>query len=179
MNARLPTPQPGHRLAHLTWNDIVPAITNTWPARFSAESPVRHALLTTIDSLDAPASQWRRHVLEELEGGGTARVPNTVEPRATDDAAATALTTAVQTAARTSEDGRQRAVEVEAHSLRVLQDLRKQLRDQICAKPPDSPLRRVLPWLWTAHKSGGRPLSATGERHGYEVRVSRYARPVC
>lgn len=78
----------------------------------------------------------------------------------------------------TSVDGRQRAVELEQSSLEALQDLRLHLRRQLSGEPPHSPLRRVMPWLWNADSSGGRPLTTSGAETGYELRLSRYKDPL-
>ncbi|NRQ32459.1 hypothetical protein HII36_11500 [Nonomuraea sp. NN258] len=65
-----------------------------------------------------------------------------------------------------------------AADLERLQRLRLTLRQALRATPERSPLRYVQPWLWNAATSGGTALTASGRDTGYELRLSRYRKPV-
>jgi hypothetical protein len=74
----------------------------------------------------------------------------------------------VEMARVTADDGRQRAAEVDWGSPDELEHARVSLRNAVRAEglPVD-------PWIWNAQTSGGRALSESGKRLGYELRVSR------
>jgi hypothetical protein len=88
------------------------------------------------------------------------------------------LELAAEVALKTAADGVQRALECPVESLEALQDLRLKVGQMLAGEPTGSPARRVKPWLWSAATSGGRPLTTNGAETGYELRVSRYAKPV-
>ncbi|GAB3140905.1 hypothetical protein [Microbispora hainanensis] len=86
---------------------------------------------------------------------------------------------AMALARATARDGRQRALSHAATDLQKLQELRLSLRQAICASPGPSPMRYVLPWIWNAMTSDGTALTAAGAETGYELRLSRYRKPIC
>ncbi len=88
------------------------------------------------------------------------------------------LELAAEVALKTAADGVQRALECPVESLGALQDLRLKVGQMLAGEPTGSAARRVKPWLWSAATSGGQPLTTTGVETGYELRVSRYAKPV-
>lgn len=150
-----PELQPGQRYAHLTWDQVVPLVEQTWG---SATDPgvvrVRDGLLWALGQLALPVAQWRGSL-----------VPPPVAP---DEAV-------VELARLTAADGQQRAVELEIGDLQALHDRRVEVQRLLAADPS---LDRVLPWLWSRATSGGRALTPGGAEHGYELRLSRYEKPV-
>jgi hypothetical protein len=148
--------------------------------------------------MSARPSEWRAAYLgvavpspEPVRSAEAVASPGAVEepsiatappPGATWDAAsvppADAVGAALALAEATARDGAQRALEFAAANLEELQQLRLGVRAAICAEPDGSPLRHVMPWLWT-HASTGRPLTEAGAGTGYELRLSRYAKPLC
>jgi hypothetical protein len=169
-----------NRYVHVTWDAVTEIVRTLWGASALAdERAVAGMLLRVIATLGTPPSAWRAAVgQEEAQPAAAARPPSTPssEPSLT---SSNAVDDAVVAARLTSDDGRQRAVELEQRSLEALQDLRLHVRRRLCAEPLDSPLRRVMPWLWNADSSGGTPLTNSGAENGYELRLSRYTRQLC
>ena len=164
MTAVYEPPGPWARFAHLTWSDAAEAIRSTWGAVTDAgERRVVDRLLATLDELETvTASQWRT---------STERVaPLVVE--------AVPVELALALAAEVAADGSQRALDLRAGDLEELQRLRLAVRDRLCATPVGSDLRHVMAWLWQP-SSSGQPLTAAGAELGYELRLSRYEKPVC
>ncbi len=151
-----PALEPAQRYSHVTWSQVVPLLLDVWGSADDARViKVRDGLLRVLGSLESPVSAWRAEWLA---------AEAVVSP---EDAA-------IAAARATAEDGRQRAVDVAVEDLQVLHDLRIELRTRF---KEDDQLRHMLPWLWNASTSGGQALSAGGEDHGYELRVSRYTKP--
>ena len=159
-----PTPQVlAGRFAHVTWDQVAPLITASWPEPTApGQQQVVDGLIDAIARLPEPPSEY----LDSL------RTAPAMEPTVPDPARQ-GLSAAEATAA----DGQQRALDHAASDLEDLQALRLELRDALAASPPDSPLRRVRPWLW-ATATGGRPMTAAGELTGAELRFSRYGKPL-
>lgn len=170
-----------NRYSHVTWAAVADIVQLVWAGSERAdEHAVTRMLLRVIATIGTPASGWREVVVqEEARPPATAAPPPSPHPAATPLPSRDALDDAVATARQTSGDGLQRAVDLEHSSLEALQDLRLQVRRRLCAEPPDSLLRHVMPWLWSADSSGGTPLTARGAETGYELRLSRYKRQVC
>ncbi|MEO3811494.1 hypothetical protein ABGB17_21080 [Sphaerisporangium sp. B11E5] len=156
-----PSHRDGDRFAHLTWDQVVPLAEQVWGAGTDAERRAVTTLRAAVASIGTNWTDWRAQ-----QAGVREAAPATAEGEA--------MTLAEMTAG----DGRQRAVDLPAADLDELQRLRLALRQAICAGPPQSPLRHVRPWLWNAATSGGRALTASGQETGYELRLSRYQKPV-
>ena len=157
MVAAHPEVSVGDRYEHLFWDDVVPLISDSWSTSGDpAEQRVCRVLLLTLAQLDTPPAVWRRALFDGMAttavdpGGTTGEVPSPEGPETAPGEGGLARDTAAQTAA----DGVQRALDLEVHSLGVLHDLRKDVRDDIC---PDG--------RWRA----GRVRAA----------FARYSRPVC
>ncbi|MCG5216510.1 hypothetical protein [Streptosporangium sp. KLBMP 9127] len=157
-----PTSRNGTRFAHVNWTQIFPLLEEAWGAGTDAELRALTMLLTALESIGSNWFDWRTQRV------GVSRDQHL----AVEDAAMTMVEA-------TARDGRQRAVDHPAADLNQLQRLRLALRQTICTGPEQSPLRHVLPWLWSATTSGGNALSASGRDTGFELRLSRYQKPVC
>jgi hypothetical protein len=165
ISTKIEPPAAWARFAHVTWDDIVPLLQNVWgDSDDAAVRAVLNGVLESIATMATPPSEWRAAYL--------APPPPAAVPF--DDAVAAAL----RLAAETSADGSQRALEFTAANLEELQELRMAVRVAICAAPDGSRLRHVMPWLWTT-ASTGRALTDAGAETGWELRLSRYAKPVC
>ncbi len=172
-------PREWARIALITWDDIAPLLRDVWGATSDpAEARVLNGLLDALSHLDQRPADWRATLLPALRvreapattpaDGGRTPAPGSTDPFAT----------AMGLAQLTGEDGAQRAVEYQASNLDELLQLRVAVRETFCSSPPGSPLRHVQPWLWRP-ASGGNPLTNAGMHSGYELRLSRYAEPVC
>ena len=153
-------PGPWARFAHVTWEHIVPLLHDVWGGTDdTAVRAVVDGVLDTIATMGLRPSEWR--------------APYMAPP-----AEQAALPAALALAEQTGRDGTQRALEFPAVNLEELQQLRLEVRTAICASPDASPLRRVMPWLWST-ASTGKPLTHAGAKSGYELRFSRYSKPIC
>ena len=140
----------GSRLAQVTWEQVMPLVDAVWSGATGSTSALYDALTEAVASIGTSWTMWREKSLNDL----TAK--------------------AARLARLTARDGQQRALDYAAGSLGELQDLRLAVRDEF--KRPGSPLKVVTPWLWDAATSGGKPLTAAGRVHGYELRFSRDSR---
>lgn len=143
----VPPAPTGSRFRHLTWSEVMPLVHRHWTAERGATARLVEALSQALES-SAPWQSWRTERIEDPVATGT------------------------ELARRTTGDGRQRAVDHPFGSLEELEATRMQLRDRFMDDGSD-----CRPWVWRAATSGGEALTATGGEHGYELRVSRYARP--
>lgn len=176
-----PAVRPPNRYAHVTWPQVAVLITAVWEDPAAEEAAVRDILLATIANLVLSPSAWRAQMQPAPSGAvrpPPARASDVVaeadafEPGPPNDS----LVMALQLAALTAADGRQRGLDVEVGSLEALQSLRLEVRRHVAQQPPESPLRHVMPWLWGAKTTTGKPLTGSGETSGYELRFSRYQR---
>ena len=177
-------PGPWGRFAHLTWAETVPLLHDAWgDTTDSAARVVLDGVLETIATMQLRPSEWRASYLV-----ATAEESHPAEP--TDDMTVAApaerptyslpsdtLKSALELAEQTSRDGTQRALEFTAANLEELQQLRLEIRTAIRAAPDGSPLRHVMPWLWST-TSTGKPLTRAGVETGYELRLSRHTKPL-
>ncbi|MEV4365780.1 hypothetical protein AB0J71_01845 [Nonomuraea sp. NPDC049637] len=172
-----PAGQDGVRLAHVTWAQVLPLLTQVWGRGTDAEQHALATLLEALAGIGSSWSDWRAQRTQPTQStqreqraqrAGTTRA----EPAPTED-------TVMAMVEATARDGRQRAVHDPAADLDLLQRRRLALRQAICAEPEHSPLRHVRPWLWSAASSLGAALSASGRETGFELRLSRYRNPVC
>jgi hypothetical protein len=169
MQAPLDPPGEWARYGHVTWDQLLDLIHETWGS--SEDSAVRtivDAVTETIEQLPQPSRAWR-----ELWADRVHKPPEVIEPAPLDDIVARALELVDQTA----NDGKQRALEYQAPSLAALAALRVEVRDAICSGP-DEARHFVMPWLWR-WESLGEPLTAGGRETGFELRLSRYQKPIC
>lgn len=143
----VPPPPAGSRFSHLTWEDVMPLVQRHWAADRGAEARLVEALTQALEGR-APWQGWRSERIGDPVGVGA------------------------ELARRTTADGRQRAVDHPFANIDELEVARTQLWDRLLDDGSD-----CRPWVWRAATSGGEALTATGAEHGYELRVSRYARP--
>jgi hypothetical protein len=157
------------RYAHTTWGDLTELITPIW-----ADSPdqdrrvLAQGLLDSIASFHLKPAEWR---LSALEKAGMPMEPSPASLGEGEDL----VDRATEVAGLTAEDGAQRAVEFQPKDLQDVLDLRATVRARLASSDANSPLRRVMPWVWT-WQSTGRPLTVGGEDVGVELRLSRYER---
>ncbi|HSK55981.1 MAG TPA: hypothetical protein VK908_12050 [Jiangellales bacterium] len=168
-------------LTHLLWSDVTPLLDEVWG---SASDPrvravVGHAV-DMLQRLDRPPRDWRAESGPDAVAAGDLELPrvDASPPVRGGDGDADDIGRALALAHATAADGKQRALETELPSLEDLHVLRKQIRDAICSSPTTD-VRRVRPWLWSVGRSTGVALTQSGERDGYEIRLSRYREPVC
>ncbi len=162
------------RFTHLTWTQVIPLITEVWGDGDDAEQRALDLLLAALESIGTDWSSWRSARLPRGLPGTETAAPITEAPALADLGQET-----LALAEATAGDGRQRALDIPAAGLEDLQHLRLSLRRAICALPGPSPTRHVLPWIWNAATSGGTALTTSGAETGYELRLSRYRKPVC
>lgn len=163
------------RFSHVTWDQIIDAIRDTWSADDDTQRRTVQMLLATLQGIGTPWQDWRSDVL------ATARVamPEQPVPPPFDHVAA-----AVALAEATSVDGQQRGLNWPAANLEELQAGRLEVREAISSvqdsvgMTDNAAMQRVLPWLWDATTSGGEALTQAGAETGYELRLSRYESPV-
>lgn len=168
-----PAAQARTRFNHLTWAQVIPLITALWGDGDDAERHSVELLMAALDSIGTDWSTWRTARLQHMPGAELEAPVADTQPTADPFEEAMALAHA------TARDGRQRAFSHTAMDLQELQELRLSLRQAICASPGPSPIHHVLPWIWNAMTSGGTALTAGGTETGYELRLSRYRKPIC
>lgn len=151
------------RYHHVTWEEVIPLVEEVWADDDPGAVAYVAAARELVGSLGTPWTRWRVGWLSDLEQVHENSGPSTPADELWDLIVAT------------SEDGKQRASL--SVSGELLEDLRDRAREMISATTADSATRRVLPWIWSAQTSGGRALTADGERMGAELRLSRYAKP--
>ena len=161
------------RYAQITWGALPPLLRAHWPAPTTpGQQEVLDGLLAAIDSLHLTPAEWRATLGQVTE----VAIPTEIaEGDATEVPGAPSLDDIVKLAAATAEDRRQRAVDFLPADLEDLLALRAAVRERLAASPPDSPLRRVMPWIWQAASMGG-PMTDGGRELGMELRLSRYPR---
>jgi hypothetical protein len=161
-----PAPQTGQdqRYAHVTWDAVVPIVSRVWGQDLRPE--VRRyvtVLEGAVNSLTERWSDWRD--LFTASPPPVTRSPGASDLRALIEA--------------TEADGVQRALDWQAESLEHLQVMRMEARELILASPEGSATRHVMPWIWSGEdQSKGKPLTRAGAESGFELRFSRYAKPV-
>ncbi len=163
MTVATPQPMPnGTHYAHTSWRDVAPLIADTWgdsPVDWQRQVAAR--LVWWLDQIEAqkPPPPRRRRA--------------TPVPHVTVESGIDVVLREAVTVQRT---GHQAAVDLWPGSPDLLDELRLEvrarLRDGIVVD--GTPITHVLPWVWSAGSSGGRPLSTSGQTHGYELRLSRY-----
>ncbi|MFC0552562.1 hypothetical protein ACFFHJ_16860 [Planotetraspora thailandica] len=162
------------RFAHLTWAQVSALIVDVWGNGDDTERRTVEGLLAGLDSIGTDWPAWRATQLDHQLPGVEASVV-TADNQTTADP----FSEAMALAEATGRDTQQRVLNHSATTLEDLQQLRLSLREAICALPDGSPTRHVLPWLWNATTSGGTALTISGQDSGYELRLSRYRKPVC
>lgn len=158
--------QPHERFCHLEWSDVIELIDRHWPDPIlPGQAAVVGGLTDTIRALDQPAKAWRESHAD-LYGAVTSSPQPLPDP----------TERSLEAAELVAHDGDQRAVEFRAASLDELHELRVRIQEELAATPPDDPRRHVRPWVWR-WESQGQPLTEAGRETGYELRLSRYAKP--
>lgn len=168
------------RYTHVEWSQIGELIRSVWStATDERVLAVMEMLLTGTSHLDdRPREWWLRlgyppepiGAVEPMQQSAVTPLPAT-EPD--DGLAPVAIEEGLVLARDTAQDGRQRAIGLDAGGLEALHALRLALRRACRAEPSDSSLRKVQPWLWNAATSGGTAMTPAGHSTGYEVRLSR------
>lgn len=136
----------GSRFDHVTWEDVLPLVRKHWDRAGAEAGRIVDGLTQVLEENEGPWGQWRQTRTEDAVASG------------------------VRLAARTSADGKQRALYHPFGSLEELESVRIELRDELAAAGSSS-----RPWVWRAASSGGEALTVTGGESGYELRLSRYA----
>jgi hypothetical protein len=176
----------GQRYSHVTWDDVVPLIHETWG------HDARPQVAAYVDMVNTLVSNLSRHkpsaqreiVLGGLvEGPGPAAAKDPADPGAIEEPSApeshpvtapNAGGSLLELARATATDGRQRAIG--APNPEELEALRDRALTEIGSLASSDNTRLVLPWLWDGTRTGGRALTPEGEEFGYELRFSRYKR---
>jgi hypothetical protein len=175
-----PQTQPWERYVHIEWAQTTDLILSIWSdVTDERVREIATMLLTGITHLHEPAGEWWPRLGYRLEPAAVVEAAEALPSggsllaKHTTSLASAALGNGLDLAMSTAQDGRQRAVGLEAGGLEALDELRLGLRRACRAEPPESPLRKVQPWLWSVASSRGRALTTAGAQTGYEVRLSR------
>lgn len=161
-----PHPVPSRaRYGHAAWREVAPLIADTW---------------------GGSSVEWERTVAERLawwldEVGAQRALPPRLRPSPAPEVeipAEDAVDIVLGEAAAVQRTGQQSAVDLWPGSPDQLEEIRLRTRDRLRGRIViDGVLiANVLPWLWSAGSSGGQPLTDAGRIHGYELRLSRYAK---
>jgi hypothetical protein len=144
------------RYAHLTWEQVMPAVEEIWGG---SRAEYVEQLRAVLGALDSPWSTWRAERLGiPVETAAPAPAPDPIA-------------VGMSVARKTATDHQQRAIDIRVDSLEDLQRLRVELRDALLA---GETVTSVKPWIWRQASSGGQPLTELGAEVGYELRVSWY-----
>lgn len=151
---------------HVTWTQVLPIIRHVWAAPNPAQ-------MATVDGLVDVLAH-----LHITKAAYIATLPDVAtEPAAPLRPFDDASRDAAALAAATAEDRTARALDWAAPSLEQLEALRLQVRSWLASAPPDSPLRHVVPWKWSATTTDGSPKTDAGRHPGFELRFSYYTTP--
>lgn len=135
---------------HFQWAEIAELISIHWGrSPFKEEQLLSAAVLREIQGLGSSASAFRKDAAVVRE--------------------------AIGAAAHVQLTGEQAGVESAPGGLQELHDLRLRILDAL-ARNEES--KNVRPWIWCATTSGGSALTGLGSEVGYEIRLSRYQRPL-
>ena len=172
----------GQRYSHLTWDQVLPLIEETW------SSDTRPEVVVYVDMVETLVNNLGRlkpSAQREVVLGPLVDEPTPMSAEEPAMAAPVDQPTGPQSggtsldhggpldlARATAIDGRQRAVGVQ--NPEKLEALRDQALAEIGDLAPDDATRFVLPWLWDGTRTGGRALTEEGEEFGFELRFSRY-----
>ena len=160
------------RCAQITWGALPDLLRSHWAAPTTpGQQEVLEGLLVAINSLHLRPMEWRA----ALGGLTEAAEPMEIAEDDTAEVSGASVDDIVELAAATAQDRRQRAVDFLPADLEDLLALRVAVRERLATSPPDSPLRRVMPWIWQAASMGG-PMTSAGREVGMELRLSRYPR---
>jgi hypothetical protein len=162
----------GMRFAHVTWDQVVPLVVETWGGGDQQQRRVIAMLVAALARIGGSWTTWRAAQLGNEH-------PAAPEPTASVAERPAMVEVALRLAEATAADGRQRALDYPPAGLEDLQQLRLAVRQAICSAPAGTPIRHVEPWLWSAATSGGRALTESGRDIGYELRLSRNKSPIC
>jgi hypothetical protein len=135
---------------HIYWEEVVDLIKRHWnKSKNKEEQLLSAAVIREIKRLDSPAHAFRKD--------------------------ATIIREALNAAVEVQLTGEQFGVEFETGGLQALHDLRLRIRDAL-ARTKET--RDVRPWIWSVATSGGAAMTQLGSNVGYEIRLSRYNRPI-
>ena len=165
----------GQRYVHLTWATVLPIVNDVWGSHSDSRC-VRYvqSLMDVAGRLDEAWSSQRARIHDGWVGPGGA--VEAVTPADALDPTLDVGTHLDRLIRATAADGEQRAIDASGGSLEDLMRLRQSALEIVECSPEGSDVRRVVPWLWR-WESTGRPLTAGGAEHGYELRLSRYSKP--
>ncbi|MGD9999095.1 MAG: hypothetical protein AB7L17_09685 [Ilumatobacteraceae bacterium] len=172
--------EPGarERFAHLTWDEVAPMVRRAWRSSGAARLSLVDDVCSAIGMLHLPPTEWRVATIDApIRDLGPASVNPTIQ-HTTEvvDMVDDPVESALRLARASAVDGSQRALDVDIASLDDLLELRTAVNDAIAGDPDDS-VHFVRAWMWRAVSSTGRALTSSGERTGYELRLSRYRAP--
>ena len=135
---------------HLHWTEITELISIHWSrSPYKEEQLLAAAILREIQGLESPAKKFQKN--------------------------ASVIRETIVAAAHVQLTGEQAGVEAELSGLQGLHDLRLRIRDALARNEEG---KNVRPWIWCASTSGGSALTDLGAEVGYEIRLSRYQRPL-
>lgn len=159
--ATYPEPQLGvrQRYRHLTWLEVLPLVEEVWGSdqRDDAAAYAEMVRVVVGNLATVRPSEQRAEVVGAVVTADTAGPSDAL---------------LLEMVHATASDGQQRGVGVASPS--ALETLRDRARGLIDALPDDDHARHVLPWIWSAARSGGRGLTTDGREFGYELRFSLY-----
>jgi hypothetical protein len=146
---------------HIGWDTITEALRALWgPAAPADETATAAYLIDLLNQLHRP---W--NPASAVQPGR----PDTIGHTDVEVTVSTAGTAALMALAhQVAEDGTQRAADVDWTDPEQMELARLVVREQSARTG-----LRVQPWIWRAATSGGHPLTDSGRRLGYELRISR------
>jgi hypothetical protein len=182
MTVAPPEPLPDRaRYAWLPWTEVSSLVLQVWNTADTRERLVAERLVWWIQQCEAAAPVPVRASQPSIPGGpptdvGQTHAPETRVPPRPEEGA---MDDPLLVARDVQLDGVQRAIGTDETDPEDLEELRLELRDRLLAGPVVEATRvtHVRPWLWRQPTSGGQPLSTQGAETGYEIRLSRYAKP--
>lgn len=149
---------------HLGWEVVAQGLRSVWDRTAPPdETATATAVLELLDDLHLP---WQPSAATPGRTAAAPRIPARVDvPSAVTDSTFAALTALADQVAA---DGTQRAADIDWRDPEQMELARLELRDA-CVRTG----LRVQPWIWRGTTSGGRPRTDSGQRLGYELRISR------
>ncbi len=157
MTTHAPALQGAERFAHLTWDEVLPIVQDTWTGTGAGRKAVLEMLGEVKASFGSGWPAWRDKRLA---------MPPSEPPKPPSNPVAVAI----ELAERTADELQQRALDYRVGSLETLMELRAEVGARLRDREDLGP--RVMAWLWNVHTSTGRALSDAGTETGYEMRLS-------
>ena len=176
-----PAPMTGERqrYSHLTWTEALPLVRSVWDEGPAAERRYVDVLVEVASNLDMPWAEQRQIVVGQVPPPTPSSAPKSTEgaARAAPPSAPSVSGSVEEAIAATAADGTQQALDPAGGSLDDLLELRQRATNAVAATEPGSAERHVRPWVWR-QTSGGSAMTAGGAEFGYELRFSRYTKPL-